>query len=190
MAPIVQTIFPLLRYRDARTAIQWLCGAFGFVELFAVPEAGDVVRHAQLRFGSNVIMLGSVRPDDGITSPSATGISTMALCVYVDDVDAHFNCAQSAGADIIETNTFSATQVAQSEYGLEELARELNVEGARIAREAADAWTARADKCNSTSPGEASTEVITLGSPFSTAIIKYANTGQACSRSYWDGRAW
>jgi len=48
-----------------------------------------------------------------------------------------------AGADIIETNTFSATQVAQSEYGLEELARELNVEGARIAREAADAWTAK-----------------------------------------------
>ena len=102
MAPMVQTIFPLLRYRDARTAIQWLCGAFGFVELFAVPEAGDVVRHAQLRFGSNVIMLGSVRPDDGITSPSATGISTMALCVYVDDVDAHFNRAQSAGADIID----------------------------------------------------------------------------------------
>ena len=42
-----------------------------------------------------------------------------------------------AGADILETNTFSATQIAQAEYGLEHLARELNVEGARIAREAA-----------------------------------------------------
>ncbi|MCH2103772.1 MAG: methionine synthase [Planctomycetes bacterium] len=48
-----------------------------------------------------------------------------------------------AGSDIIETNTFSATQVAQAEYGLEHLARELNLEGARIAREAADAWTAK-----------------------------------------------
>ena len=48
-----------------------------------------------------------------------------------------------AGADILETNTFSATQIAQAEYGLEHLARELNVEGARIAREAADAWTAK-----------------------------------------------
>ena len=48
-----------------------------------------------------------------------------------------------AGADILETNTFSATRVAQAEYGLEHLARELNLEGARIAREAADAWTAK-----------------------------------------------
>ena len=100
---MMQTIFPLLRYRDARGAIRWLCDAFGFVELFAVPEAGQVVRHAQLRFGSNVIMLGSVRPDDGITSPDEIGISTQALCVYVDDVDTHFSRARSAGAEIIDS---------------------------------------------------------------------------------------
>ena len=99
----MQTIFPLLRYRDARGAIRWLCDAFGFVELFAVPEAGQAVRHAQLRFGSNVIMLGSVRPDDGITSPDEIGISTQALCVYVDDVDTHFSRARSAGAEIIDS---------------------------------------------------------------------------------------
>lgn len=44
-----------------------------------------------------------------------------------------------AGADIIETNTFSSTTIAQADYALEEVARELNVEGARLAREAADA---------------------------------------------------
>lgn len=43
-----------------------------------------------------------------------------------------------AGADIVETNTFSSTTIAQADYGMEALARELNVEGARIAREAAD----------------------------------------------------
>jgi 5-methyltetrahydrofolate--homocysteine methyltransferase len=48
-----------------------------------------------------------------------------------------------AGADIVETNTFSSTAIAQADYGLEHLAYELNVAGARIAREAADAWTAR-----------------------------------------------
>ena len=48
-----------------------------------------------------------------------------------------------AGADIIETNTFSSTSVAQSDYGLEGLARELNVEAARLARAAADDWTRR-----------------------------------------------
>ena len=42
-----------------------------------------------------------------------------------------------AGADIVETNTFSSTAIAQADYGMEALARELNVESARLAREAA-----------------------------------------------------
>jgi 5-methyltetrahydrofolate--homocysteine methyltransferase len=43
-----------------------------------------------------------------------------------------------AGADIAETNTFSATVIAQGDYKLEEVAYEMNVVGARIAREAGD----------------------------------------------------
>ena len=46
-----------------------------------------------------------------------------------------------AGADILETNTFNATSISQSDYGLEAIAYELNVEAARIAREAADVFT-------------------------------------------------
>ncbi|WP_284177951.1 methionine synthase [Rhabdaerophilum sp. SD176] len=42
-----------------------------------------------------------------------------------------------AGADIVETNTFSSTSIAQADYGMEGLAYELNREGARLAREAA-----------------------------------------------------
>ena len=42
-----------------------------------------------------------------------------------------------AGADIVETNTFSSTTIAQADYGMEALAYELNVEGARLAKEAA-----------------------------------------------------
>jgi len=45
----------------------------------------------------------------------------------------------AAGADIVETNTFSATTIAQADYGLESAAYEINVEGARRAREACDA---------------------------------------------------
>jgi 5-methyltetrahydrofolate--homocysteine methyltransferase len=48
-----------------------------------------------------------------------------------------------AGADIIETNTFGSTSIAQSDFGLEAIVYELNVEAARLAREAADVWTAR-----------------------------------------------
>ena len=45
----------------------------------------------------------------------------------------------AAGADIIETNTFGATSIAQEDYGLAALANEMNVAAARLAREAADA---------------------------------------------------
>jgi 5-methyltetrahydrofolate--homocysteine methyltransferase len=48
-----------------------------------------------------------------------------------------------AGADIIETNTFNATRVAMADYGMEELAYEINVASAGLAREAADAVTAQ-----------------------------------------------
>ncbi len=48
-----------------------------------------------------------------------------------------------AGADLIETNTFNSTSVAQADYRLEHLVGELNREGARIAREVCDAKTAQ-----------------------------------------------
>jgi len=46
-----------------------------------------------------------------------------------------------AGADMIETNTFNSTSISQSDYGLEEIAYELNLEAARLAREVADEWS-------------------------------------------------
>ena len=48
-----------------------------------------------------------------------------------------------AGADIIETNTFSTQVISLADYHLEELAYELSYEGARIAREVADEYTRR-----------------------------------------------
>ena len=48
-----------------------------------------------------------------------------------------------AGADIIETSTFSSTRIAMSDYGMEDLVRELNVEGARLARRVCDEAEAR-----------------------------------------------
>ena len=46
-----------------------------------------------------------------------------------------------AGADIIETNTFSSTSIAQADYDMQKLAYELNVASARCARNAADEYT-------------------------------------------------
>src|SRR4051794_41491880 len=43
-----------------------------------------------------------------------------------------------AGADIVSTNTFSSTRIAQADYGMQDLAYELNVDGAKLVRKAAD----------------------------------------------------
>jgi len=97
----MQTIFPILRYEDARAAIRSLCATFGFTELFSVPPTGALVRHAQLRLGTNVVMLGSVRAGEGLRSPRGDGTTTQALYVYVADLEAHFEAARAAGAEIL-----------------------------------------------------------------------------------------
>ncbi len=51
------------------------------------------------------------------------------------------NAYLEAGADIIETNTFNAQAISQADYGLADVAYEMNVAAAKLAREAADAWT-------------------------------------------------
>jgi len=53
--------------------------------------------------------------------------------------DAYF----AAGSDIVETDTFTATSISQADYGMEAFVAEINREAARIAREAADEWTAK-----------------------------------------------
>ncbi len=66
------------------------------------------------------------------------------LCLTRPDIVAELHDAYySAGADISETNTFSATTIAQADYELQDAVRDINFEGARIAREVADHWTAK-----------------------------------------------
>ena len=65
------------------------------------------------------------------------GNNDILVLTRPDDVRAIHLEYFRAGADIVETNTFSSTAVVQADYGMESLAYELNVEGARLAREAA-----------------------------------------------------
>jgi 5-methyltetrahydrofolate--homocysteine methyltransferase len=61
------------------------------------------------------------------------------LCITRPDVIGGIHADYlAAGADIIETNSFNATRVSQAEYGLADLAFELNVAAARLARDTAD----------------------------------------------------
>ncbi|MDH4562345.1 methionine synthase [Pseudomonas sp. BN411] len=70
------------------------------------------------------------------------GNNDLLLLTRPDVIQAIEKAYLDAGADILETNTFNATRVSQADYGMEELVYELNVEGARLAREVADAKTA------------------------------------------------
>lgn len=70
------------------------------------------------------------------------GNNDLLILTRPDAISAIEKAYFDAGADIVETNTFNATRVSQADYGMEELVYELNVEGARLAREAADAKTA------------------------------------------------
>lgn len=66
------------------------------------------------------------------------------LCLTRPDViEAIHKAYLEAGADIIETNTFNAQRVSMADYHMEALAYEINVAAARIARKAADAYTAK-----------------------------------------------
>ena len=100
------TIIPVLRYRNAPAAIDWLCRAFGFVKGLIVPNADGTVAHAQLSFGNGMIMLGSVMPDEKefgrlLTQPDQIeGGNTQTCYVVVTDADAVFANAKAAGAKV------------------------------------------------------------------------------------------
>ena len=74
---------------------------------------------------------------------SLKGNSDLLVLTRPDVISAIHRAYFEAGADIVETNTFTATTIAQADYGLEHLVRELNVEAARLARAVADELTAR-----------------------------------------------
>ena len=70
------------------------------------------------------------------------GNNDLLILTRPDVIDGIHREYLAAGADIIETNTFSSNAIAQSDYGLESAVYELNATGASLARAAADDYTA------------------------------------------------
>jgi len=99
------TIIPGMRYRNAPAAIDWLCNAFGFEKHLVVPGENGTIAHAQLCFGSGMIMLGSIRDSDSrftVKQPDEVdGAETQFPYVVVPDCDAHYSRAKAAGAQIV-----------------------------------------------------------------------------------------
>ncbi|MBM2712030.1 VOC family protein [Mesorhizobium caraganae] len=98
-------LYPALRYKNAGKMIDWLGEAFGF-EVRARYGEGDIVHHAELTFGSSMIMLGTARSDDYgkmVGEPGSGG--GKSIYVAVDDADAAHARAKKAGATIIQELT-------------------------------------------------------------------------------------
>ena len=97
-------VIPGMRYRDAARMIDWLCTAFGFERHLVVPGERGAIAHAQLKFGSGMIMLGSPRDDEfgRLVKPAKdVGVVTQSAYVVVPDADAHYARATAAGAEIL-----------------------------------------------------------------------------------------
>jgi uncharacterized glyoxalase superfamily protein PhnB len=118
-----------LYYRDPAAAIDWLCSAFGFeLRLKVEDEAGQVV-HSELGFGDGLIMVGGTgRTDPGKQawqslqrSPADVGGGhTQAVCIFVDDVDAHHELSRARGARIVReprTDDYGDDYWADRTYG-------------------------------------------------------------------------
>jgi uncharacterized glyoxalase superfamily protein PhnB len=94
----MQNIYPTLKYKDARAAIDFLEKAFGFERHAVYDGENGGVAHAELRFGSEMVMLGSRGEGDEQFNRSE-GSSSVYL--VVDDPDAQDERAKEAGAEIV-----------------------------------------------------------------------------------------
>jgi PhnB protein len=94
------TITPYLSVRDAVRAIEFYKQAFGAQERGVMKGPDGKVMHAEMMIGDSIIMLGDEFPEYGALSPQSIGGSPIGLHIYVDGVDAAFERAVKAGAQV------------------------------------------------------------------------------------------
>jgi uncharacterized glyoxalase superfamily protein PhnB len=92
-------IIPYIFYRDVPAALDWLARAFGLKEIMRVgtPSGG---MHGEMELDGQKIMMGQGAADKLMTNPRQAGVSTQGIFVYIADVDAHYERARAAGAEI------------------------------------------------------------------------------------------
>ena len=92
------TVTPYLVVNDAARAIDFYKRAFGAQEHARMDAPGGKIGHAELKIGDSMIMLSDEMPQNGTRSPRSLGGSPVGIFLYVQDVDAVFKQAVSAGA--------------------------------------------------------------------------------------------
>lgn len=91
-------VTPYLHVDGASAAIDFYTEVLGATERMRMPgDTPDSIGHAELELGDSVIMLSDEYPDMDIRGPKSLGGSPVTISVYVEDVDAVFDRAVSAG---------------------------------------------------------------------------------------------
>ena len=104
------TVYPSLRYRDARAGIAWLKDALGFEERVVYENEDGTVAHAELSFGPSIVMLGSEKDDS-----YGSHVGEAWLYVAVQDPDERYERARAARAEIVR-------EIADTDYGSRDFA--------------------------------------------------------------------
>lgn len=92
-------VIPYLSVHDAAAAIEFYEQAFGAVEIMRFTDPSSRVGHAEIRIGSNVVMLADEHPEMNFLSPRTRGGTPVILHVYVEDVDKTAAAFKAAGAE-------------------------------------------------------------------------------------------
>jgi PhnB protein len=94
------SITPALTVRDAERAIEFYKQAFGATDRGVMKGPDGKIMHAELVIGDSIIMLSDEFPQYGGLSPQSLGGSPSTLHIYLDGVDAAFDRAVKAGAEV------------------------------------------------------------------------------------------
>ena len=97
--PTRTQIIPHIFYRDVAAALDWLARAFGFTETMRVgtPRGGV---HGEMEFDGQVLMMGQGSAEMRMMSAIDAKGATQGVFIYLDGVDAHYERARAAGAEI------------------------------------------------------------------------------------------
>lgn len=93
------TVTPTITVHEAAKAIEFYKKAFDAQEIFRFPSPdGKTIMHAEIKIGNSIVMLNDEFPQMNCRSPQSIGGTGSSIFLYVNDADATFNKAVSAGA--------------------------------------------------------------------------------------------
>jgi PhnB protein len=95
------TVTPYLIVQGAAKALEFYKKAFGATETCRMPGPGGKVMHAEIKIGDSPVMLADEFPEMDARGPQALGGTPVGLCIYVENVDALFDRAVTAGAKVL-----------------------------------------------------------------------------------------